>query len=278
MDSNRSKNRKRIEDLRKKRLSKSNIPPPPGGRKNRVRGKSRMKKDHLKEVPIDKNQYVYLWSYITKFTPQKSDYDGFIVHEMFPYIENPMSDKHLKERIEYWSGVHDVDVYCAMTRRWVPLNPRAKDIGMDQSSIMYKDKKLNETMVENIKARENTSTIFDEGVKRKMRKAYLESIMDAKKLGELKHYRSEEQDGPMTDEFWQDGDKALLEEIVEDKKKIISAKKRLGIKDKDVQIVQKKKPKMLVRKEDEDEDESGQYDVMVDDGEEEEDYDEDEDY
>lgn len=257
--SNKEKMDARIKQLREQRM-KGNGKPKPNKHK-KVHGKSSMGKDFLKEAPVNTAQYIVLQSFISKHTPQKSDYDGVITHEVLPFMDDPSSNEHLRKRIEYWSTYHNVDVHVALVGRWVPWNPR-KDVEHD--SIIYKDERLNNTMRENIKNKEHKDDIFDDSVKYKMRKAYLESKMDAKKLGDMNNYRSEEQDGPMNDTFWQKGDKDLLVEIMEDKQEEAKAKKKLGIKENSIRI---EKKHMIV--EEEGDEATGDYDILVDSEEEE---------
>jgi len=270
MLSSKEKLEKRKEQLRQQRLKGSgngsgsdrNPPNKYKSRKN-MKEKHAMKNDVLKEAPINNNQYIVLQSFISKFTPQKSDYDGVITHEVLPYVEDPGTNKKLRERIEYWSNYHNVDVHVALVGRWVPWNPRNN---VENDSIIYKNEMLNETMIENLKSKDEHMEIFTDEVQRKVRKAYLESKMDAKKLDTMKKHRGEEHDGPITSEFWQDGDRAVIEEIMQDRKKINDEKKKLGINDKNIKI---EKKTMIVKEKIED-DETDKNIVIYSDDEEEE--------
>jgi len=199
--------RERIRQAHEAQEQKDWVPEGRKGQKSRKKVPSGNRKFSskmaLKAGPEIPGQKYALVTFVSKFTPQRSDYDGLIIHEVFGDLEEA------KSKLEFYSNWHQTDVSVVVIGRWVPWNPR----DVNDEAITYRDKMLNETMIEYRKGVQNKNDIFTEEVITRTRKAYLEGKYVAGKLSDMKHYQGEEKDGPMGPHHWREGDLQLLKEI-----------------------------------------------------------------
>lgn len=196
----------------------------PAQTNDQLRRKDKMRKVDLPSMPINHSQYIVLFAVVSKFEPQKADYDGIMIFEVLPYMENPNENTKLKERLKYWSDQSGLDTRAALIGHMIPWNPR----NINNEDISYRDERLQETLSSYKKEKERSVNVFNAEVKHKHRKGILENRLNADTLDQLKEYRSEELDGPITDLFKNPGDEAILREIMEDRKQVEETKKKLG--------------------------------------------------